>query len=210
MRRGAALRAAALSLLVASGGGGGARAQAGCSATDFGQFCQEAQATANATVYDTSRDEGASPRLPLSDYPVLGSLTVDRIAVSPRPWTQGFPGVGSQKAWFAIHYQGCFRSPAPCARFRVTSDDGSILRIWLFGQMRDVISAWRLQAARTESSDRLCPGAGWTPFELLYHQGPPHDLGVVFEAQALGARNWRPVEVGACPADARGASAAAE
>lgn len=60
----------------------------------------------------------------------LGTLYTQKIDVSPREWTTGFPGVPDRKEWFGIVYTGSFKiTKAGTYIFRLLSDDGAKLII---------------------------------------------------------------------------------
>lgn len=61
---------------------------------------------------------------------VQGEFRTDEINVSPRKFTEGFPGISTRNEWFAILYSGNFQvSKSGLHRFRLISDDGSYLVI---------------------------------------------------------------------------------
>src|SRR5690606_4578320 len=54
----------------------------------------------------------------------------NELNVSPRSFTEGFPGVTTRTEWFAIHYHGSFVVRAgDHYTFRLVSDDGALLYI---------------------------------------------------------------------------------
>ncbi len=60
----------------------------------------------------------------------LATFFTDSLNVSPRKFTQGFPGVTERTEWFAIHYRGKFHvSVGDYYKFRLLSDDGAILYV---------------------------------------------------------------------------------
>lgn len=60
----------------------------------------------------------------------LGTIYTNKIDVSPREWTTGFPGVPDRKEWFGIVYTGSFKiNKTGSYIFRLLSDDGAKLFI---------------------------------------------------------------------------------
>lgn len=60
----------------------------------------------------------------------IGTVYTYSLAITPREFTEGFPGLADRLEWFAIDYTGRFwiETPGPY-RFFLTSDDGSRLYI---------------------------------------------------------------------------------
>jgi hypothetical protein len=99
----------------------------------------------------------------------VATFFTDALAVSPRRFSEGFPGLGDRKEWFAIKYRGKFKvAEADYYTFRLLSDDGATLHIDGYpildndGQHmpRSVQSTITLEAGEHE-------------FSVYYYQGPP-------------------------------------
>ncbi|MFZ5891829.1 MAG: PA14 domain-containing protein [Myxococcota bacterium] len=110
----------------------------------------------------------------ISACSTVRTFFTDVINVEPRRFTEGFPGVSSRTAWFAIKYRGKFKvKSADYYTFRLLSDDGAILHIDGYpildndGQHmpRSVQSTITLEAGEHE-------------FSLFYYQGPPEFLAL--------------------------------
>ncbi|MGC4095129.1 MAG: PA14 domain-containing protein [Polyangiaceae bacterium] len=110
----------------------------------------------------------------ISNCSTVASFFTDVIAVAPRNFSDGFPGVSERTAWFAIKYRGKFKVENPdYYTFRLLSDDGARLHIDGYqildndGQHmpRSVQSTITLEAGEHE-------------FSLFYYQGPPEFLAL--------------------------------
>ena len=123
--------------------------------------------------------EPGTPRLP--DFERLqpqGTVYVTELNVTPRAFDQGFPGVTDKLEWFAIDYNGRISvARSGTYRFRLTSDDGSILII----DGRKVIDNDGGHPPRSaEGSIDL--QAGVHEIRVQYFQGPAYHIALVLEA----------------------------
>ena len=107
-----------------------------------------------------------------------GTVYVSELNVTPRSFRAGFPGVTERFEWFAVDYSGTFKvSRSGIYRFRLTSDDGAVLRI--DGQM--VIDNDGIHGPSSkEGSIEL--RAGVHDIHVQYFQGPATEIALVLEA----------------------------
>jgi outer membrane protein OmpA-like peptidoglycan-associated protein len=97
-----------------------------------------------------------------------GVVYAESLDVSPRSFTQGFPGVTNRFEWFGIVYQGRFQvAERGSYTFRAVSDDG----VALFIDGRKVLSDDTLHPARS-SSCRIDLEKGHHSIKVWYFQGP--------------------------------------
>jgi hypothetical protein len=70
-------------------------------------------------------------RIPdFASLPPAGSICLDRLEVGERRGAPGFPGIRNRHEWFGVDLEGTFRvAQAGVYRFRLTSDDGSMLLV---------------------------------------------------------------------------------
>lgn len=99
---------------------------------------EEPTATFGITVVDASglRGQVYNLRAGTRDLPnfkrmkPVGTIYANELNISPRDFTEGFPGVTQRSEWFAIDYTGRFYIERPGKyRFALLSDDGSKLYI---------------------------------------------------------------------------------
>jgi hypothetical protein len=98
----------------------------------------------------------------------------DSLAVSPRRFAEGFPGISSRTEWFAIRYRGKFSvTEAGQYYFRLISDDGA--RLWIDGIPivdNDGIHPPRSQTGNTRLE------SGEHELFVSYFQGPRYDVAL--------------------------------
>lgn len=104
----------------------------------------------------------------------IGSFSTDVINVEPRRFNEGFPGVSTRTAWFAIKYRGKFHvETADYYTFRLLSDDGAILHIDGY----PIIDNDGQHMPRS-LKNTITLEAGEHEFSLFYYQGPPEFLAL--------------------------------
>lgn len=110
----------------------------------------------------------------LSALPSQGSIFTAKWDITPRAFTQGFPGITDRFEWFAVDYQGSIDiAQAGTYGFRLGSDDGSILSIdGAIVINRDGLRAYSATAGKTELA------LGTHAFRLTYFQGPRYAIGL--------------------------------
>jgi len=92
----------------------------------------------------------------------------NELNVSPRSFTEGFPGVTTRTEWFAIHYHGSFVVRAgDHYTFRLVSDDGALL--YIDGYLI-VDNDGQHPPAAKEATVPLA--AGRHELKVAYYQGP--------------------------------------
>ncbi|HET9933209.1 MAG TPA: PA14 domain-containing protein [Polyangiaceae bacterium] len=104
----------------------------------------------------------------------VGTFSTDAINVEPRRFNEGFPGVSTRTAWFAIKYRGKFKvESADYYTFRLLSDDGAALRIDGY----PIIDNDGQHMPRSVQAT-ITLEAGEHEFALFYYQGPPEFLAL--------------------------------
>lgn len=105
--------------------------------------------------------------------PIAGFRT-NTVDVSPRRFTQGFPGFERRSDWFGVDYRGRFTvRAAGYFTLRLLSDDGALL--FVDGEL--VIDNDGQHSAQ-EAKMSLPLAAGEHDFRLLYYQGPGDELAL--------------------------------
>ncbi len=104
----------------------------------------------------------------------IGTLYTTMLDVPKRDFRDGFPGISERMEWFAIRYKARFTVLDDGKyRFRLRSDDGSILRI----DGREVIDNDGAHPAKTRNgSIRLSRGEH--EIEVDYFQGPRYSVAL--------------------------------
>jgi hypothetical protein len=116
----------------------------------------------------------------------VGVIYTHFLAVPPRPFTEGFPGVPDLLEWFAIDYTGRFWvEQAGQYRFRLTSDDGS--RLWINGL--PVIDNDGQHAPQSAEATVLLD-RGAHDLRVAYFQGPRFQVALQLEVQDSSGK-WR-------------------
>jgi hypothetical protein len=110
----------------------------------------------------------------VTSCPPLATFFTNVLDVSPRGFSEGFPGVTARTEWFAIRYRGKFTVKAgDYYRFRLVSDDGAILYIDGYpvvdndGQHPPVSKQATIQLE-----------AGEHELFVMYYQGPRDNLAL--------------------------------
>ena len=102
--------------------------------------------------------------------------------VPDRLWTEGMPGITDRVEWFAIDYEGDFwLTKTGKYRFRLTSDDGSMLYI----DGRLVIDNDGVHSAE-EMGGSAVLDTGKHHIRVSYFQGPRDAIALVLEIAAPG------------------------
>ena len=102
------------------------------------------------------------------EYVPSGALYAKQLDISPRDFTEGFPGVDVRDEWFAIRYLGNFTvKTAGDYEFRLISDDGATLTV----DNVPVIDNDGVHEA-TEKRGKIRLLAGQHSIEVRYFQGP--------------------------------------
>lgn len=102
------------------------------------------------------------------EYLPSGALFAKELNVTPREFTEGFPGVDSRHEWFAIRYVGQFSTKvAGDYEFRLVSDDGATLRI---ANVPLIDNDGLHGPTEKRAKIRLLPGQH--SIEVRYFQGP--------------------------------------
>lgn len=157
-----------------------------------------APSTVVGTVYALST---AATRLATSveisnaptSYPIIGRVAAGNWNITPRRWTQTFPGVPTRLEYFQINYEGSTWLDEGSYLFRITSDDAASL--WLNDSL--VVQDNTIHAPRTVTSSAAVvvpPGGDTYSIKLHYMQGPRYDIALVVEYSKDGAP-WALLEV---------------
>lgn len=110
----------------------------------------------------------------ITHCPAVGTFSTDVINVEPRRFNEGFPGVSTRTAWFAIKYRGKFKvETADYYTFRLLSDDGAMLHIDGY----PIIDNDGQHMPRSVKNT-ITLEAGEHEFSLFYYQGPPEFLAL--------------------------------
>lgn len=107
----------------------------------------------------------------------IGTIYTQQLAIQPRSFTEGFPGVTDVFEWFAIEYTGRFWIDAPGEyRFFLTSDDGS--RLYIDG--KKVIDNDGVHAPE-EKEGKVKLKQGAHDIHIQYFQGPRFHVALILE-----------------------------
>ncbi len=157
-----------------------------------GLFAQEPTYTFGTTVVSSSGLQGriyhlrkTTKRLPRFDgkRPV-GTIYTKSLAIWPRRFDEGFPGLTKRFEWFAIDYTGRIWIEKPGRyRFSLLSDDGAKLAI----DGQTVIDNDGLHAPESRSASAVLT-RGVHEIRISYFQGPRFSVALVF----IVARNGEP------------------
>ncbi len=116
-----------------------------------------------------------TPRLP--DYATLqpqGVLYTRQLAITPRSFTAGFPGVNNRFEWFGIRYTGHFNvAQAGSYNFHVQSDDGS--KVWIDNAL--LIDNDGVHPPQDKTAT-ISLGAGQHTIQVDYFQGPRDQIAL--------------------------------
>ena len=121
----------------------------------------------------------------------IGTISSRVLNVPAQSFEAGFPGVTDRFEWFAIDYRGAFTVPFTGEyRFRLTSDDGSKLKI----DGRDVIDNDGVHGEQAvEGTVQLAEGVH--SIEVQYFQGPRYEVALVLEIAPPGI-DYQPMDFG--------------
>lgn len=104
-----------------------------------------------------------------SRTPESGKILMPTLDVTPRIWTDGFPGMPALIEWFAIRFEGrLLMDRAGKYQFALESDDGSLL----FIDDRLVVENDGNHAPRVRASPMVTMTAGMHKMRVDYYQGP--------------------------------------
>lgn len=107
----------------------------------------------------------------------VGTIYTHSLAVAPRDFTEGFPGVPDLLEWFGLDYTGRFWIAQPGEyRFRLTSDDGSRLSI---NGLPVIDNDGTHATASAEATVLLDRGAH--DLRVEYFQGPRFHVALLLE-----------------------------
>ncbi len=137
------------------------------------------------TVY--ALPEGTN-RLPnFSSLSPVGTIYTDALNISPRKFTQGFPGITHRFEWFGLVYEGRFRiEQGGNYTFRLHSDDGS--RLWIDGKL--VIDNDGIHPPQSKSASILLAQGEHTLW-VEYFQGPRETIALSLHATYPGETEER-------------------
>jgi outer membrane protein OmpA-like peptidoglycan-associated protein len=120
----------------------------------------------------------------------VGTVYATRLDISPRSYTEGFPGITDRYEWFGIDYAGTLGvQRAGRHRFRLTSDDGGRLSI----DGKRVIDNDGLHAPSSKEGE-VNLGAGAHDVRVEYFQGPATQIALVLE-MAVGDEPFRVLDM---------------
>jgi len=140
------------------------------------------------------------PRIPalpaFSAMDPIGVIYTPSLNVPQRVFKEGFPGVTSRVAGFAIDYTGRFYIAAPGNyQFRLTSDDGS--KLYIDGHV--VVDNDGIHTAGHVRTGSVDLAGGIHRIRVSYYQGPPYYLALVLEVagpdgnwQVFSTENFKP------------------
>jgi hypothetical protein len=150
--------------------------------TVFGSTAREQDNMLEGRLFRLGPGTNRLPQNMHRDYPSLLVLYTRRIDISPRSFTEGFPGLEDVFEWFGVQYRGWITvSEAGPYRFRLHSDDGSKL----FVDSVLVIDNDKIHPPRSESGEiYLSPGT--YPIRVDYFQGPRAKLALQLFAARPG------------------------
>ena len=112
----------------------------------------------------------------------VGTIYTYSLNITPREFTEGFPGVGELLEWFAIDYTGRFYIDQPGEyHFLLTSDDGA--KLWI--DNKEVIDNNGLHAPEAKAG-RAKLSAGVHTMHVTYFQGPRFHVALVLEVKPPG------------------------
>jgi hypothetical protein len=107
----------------------------------------------------------------------IGTVYTFSLAIPPRNFMEGFPGLPDRVEWFAIDYTGRIWIEMPGTyRFILTSDDGS--RLYIDG--KKVIDNDGLHPPETESGV-VKLAAGIHEIRVSYFQGPRFEVALTLD-----------------------------
>lgn len=108
------------------------------------------------------------------EMPILATLYTIEWNVSPRKFTEGFPGVSNRVEWFGIHWEGKFSVKIGGSfDLRLVSDDGA--RVWIDNVL--VLDNDGAHAPK-EVKGTSALGAGEHNLVIDYFQGPKYEIAL--------------------------------
>ena len=117
----------------------------------------------------------------------VGTIYTNGLNISPRDFTEGFPGVTKRIEWFAIDYTGRFYINKPGKyRFALVSDDGS--KLYIDGKVlinNDGVHA----PLRADGSINLAGGIH--TMRVSYFQGPRFTIALMLGVSGPGETEFR-------------------
>ncbi|MBV9305374.1 MAG: hypothetical protein JOZ45_04505 [Acidobacteriaceae bacterium] len=114
--------------------------------------------------------------------PSIGTVYTNSLAVTPRNFRQGFPGITRRFEWFAIDYEGRFWiEQSGLYRFRLTSDDGASLYV----DEQLIADNDGLHESQTRNAS-LRLSVGIHRIRISYFQGPRFHVALVLEVAPPG------------------------
>jgi len=120
--------------------------------------------------------------------PPIGTIYTSSLQVKPQDFRIGFPGVTDRFEWFAIDYNGKFWIEKPgFYRFRLTSDDGSML--YIDGQL---IIDNDGQHSPEPRRGTLRLAGGVHTIRVVYFQGSRFTISLMLEIAGPGEQTPRP------------------
>jgi hypothetical protein len=127
-------------------------------------------------------------RLPnFSKLTPVGTIYTPALSVPSRDFDEGFPGVTDRFEWFAIDYSARFWVSEPGTyRFRLESDDGSILYI---DGRRVIRNDGEHPVEREDGKVRLKQGAH--DIRVSYFQGPRFHVALVLKVRGPKDSDFR-------------------
>jgi hypothetical protein len=138
---------------------------------DFGSG-SPASGPFRGTVYFIPDSTDRVPRGPVGA--AIATLYTDRFDVSPRGFTQGFPGVNNRFEWFSVHYDGTFDVARDGDyKFRLLSDDGAVFLI----DGNVVVDNDGIHSPASKEGHAVLK-AGQHRLQLFYFQGPATEIAL--------------------------------
>jgi len=119
----------------------------------------------------------------------IGSIYTDSLAVPNQIFegTNGIPGVTDRTIWFGVDYHANFWiRNAGTYSFRMTSDDGAILRI----DDKSVIDLDDLHSAATKDG-HIALDAGRHSMHVPYYEGTPYAVALSVWVRGPGDEDWK-------------------
>ena len=112
----------------------------------------------------------------------VGTIYTYSLAIPPRDFTEGMPGVPDLLEWFAIDYSGRFYVTEPGEyRFFLTSDDGS--KLWI--DDKEVVDNNGLHVPETVDG-KIKLAKGVHTMHVTYFQGPRYHVALMLEVVPPG------------------------
>jgi hypothetical protein len=117
----------------------------------------------------------------------VGTVYTNSLNITPREFTEGFPGITDRNEWFAIDYTGRFWIEKPGKyKFALESDDGS--KLYIDG--KQAIDNDGIHATRAYGSLVKLRG-GIHSIRVSYFQGPRTSLALVLAVQGPDDDDYR-------------------